>query len=53
LGKSIIYLKTVEFNYNRVLLSPEMIGMMDFIFIVLVLAFFGVSFWYLRVCDRL
>ena len=27
--------------------------MLDFVFIVLVLVFFGVSFWYVRVCDRL
>ncbi len=27
--------------------------MFDFVFIVVVLVFFGVSFWYVRACDRL
>ncbi len=27
--------------------------MLDFVFIVLVLVFFGLSFWYVRACDRL
>jgi hypothetical protein len=27
--------------------------MLDFIFIVLALIFFGLSFWYVRACDRL
>ncbi len=27
--------------------------MLDFVFIVSVLVFFGVSFWYVGACDRL
>jgi hypothetical protein len=29
------------------------LDMLDFVFIMLVLVFFGVSFWYAGACDRL
>ncbi len=29
------------------------LDMLDFVFMLLVLVFFGLSFWYVRACDRL
>jgi len=34
-------------------MSREVIEMLDFILIMVVLVFFGFSFWYVLVCDRL